>query len=78
MAVLGEPNAAVRNKIVYSFALEKKTPDGDFDRLRRQHPELSDEDLHRGYEFYSLGIYIEARFSHSKLNYLAVLKTEAY
>jgi len=78
MAILGKPSAAAGNKIVYSFAVEKKTPDRDFDRLRRQHPELSDEDLHRDYEFYSLGIYIEARFNQSKLTYLAVSKTEAY
>jgi hypothetical protein len=77
-AILGKPSASIGNKIVYSFEVQKKTPVGDFDRLRQRYPELSDEELHREYEFYSLGVYVEARFAQSKLTYLAVLKTEAY
>lgn len=77
-AILGTPSAVVRNKIVYSYEVEKKTADKDFEKLKQEYPALSDEDLHRDYEFYSLGVYIEARFSQSRLNYLAVLKTEAY
>jgi hypothetical protein len=77
-AVLGKPSAMIANKIIYSYGVEKKTSSGDFDRLRQQHPELSEDELHRNYEFYSLGVYIEARFVESKLSYLAVSKTEAY
>src|SRR6266849_5677409 len=66
-AILGRPNAVIGNKIVYSYAVQKKTPAGDFDRLRQRYPELSDEELHREYEFYSLGVYVEARFARSKL-----------
>jgi hypothetical protein len=77
-AILGRPSAVIGNKIVYSYAVQKKTPDKDLDKLRQQHPELSEEELHRNYEFYSLGVYMEARFTQSKLTYLAVSKTEAY
>jgi hypothetical protein len=77
-AILGKPSAVIGNKIIYSFEVEKKTSTGDFDKLRQQHPSLSEEELHRNYESYSLGVYIEARFAQSKLNYLAVSKTEAY
>lgn len=77
-AILGKPSAVIGNKIIYSFALEKKTSSTDFDKLRQQHPELSEEDLHRNYEYYSLGAYIEVRFVQSKLSYLAVSKTEVY
>jgi hypothetical protein len=77
-AILGKPSAVIGNKIIYSFAFEKKTSLSDFDKLRRQHPELSEEDLHRDYEFYSIGVYIEARFTQSRLSYLAVSKAETY
>ena len=77
-AILGKPSAVIGNKIIYSFAFEKKTSPNDFDKLRQQHAELSEEDLHRDYESYSVGVYIEARFTQSKLSYLAVSKAETY
>jgi len=77
-AILGKPSAVIGNKVIYSFAFEKKTSSSDFDKLRQQHPELSDEDLHRNYELYSIGVYIEARFTQSKLSYLSVSKAETY
>ena len=77
-AILGKPSVVTGNKLIYSFSVQKKSSAADFDRLRQQHPELNEADLHRNYEFYSLGVYIEARFSSSKLTYLAVSKAEAY
>ncbi len=78
MAILGKPNVFVGNKMVYSYEVQKITSPKDLDELRQQHPELGDTELRRNYEFYSLVIYIEARFAQSKLSYLAVSKTEAY
>ena len=77
-AILGKPSAVLANRIIYSFEVEKKTSAGDLDKLRHQNPSLSEEELHRNYDSYSLGVYIEARFAQSKLNYLAVSKTAVY
>jgi hypothetical protein len=77
-AILGKPSAVIRNKIVYSYGVEKKSSAGDFDKLRQQHPELNEKELRQNYEFYSLGVYIEARFVQSKMTYLLVSKIEAY
>lgn len=77
-AILGKPSAVLGNKIIYSFEVEKKTSAGDLDKLRHQNPSLSEEELHRNYDSYSLGVYIEARFAQSKLNYLAVSRTAVY
>jgi hypothetical protein len=77
-AILGKPSAMRRNKIIYSYSVQIKTPPADFKKLRKQHPELNLDELQRDYEFYSLSAYIEARFTQSKLTYLAVSKTEAY
>lgn len=77
-AILGEPSSVVTDKLIYSYRIQKKSSAEDFDKLRQQHPELSEEELHRNYGPYSLGVYIEARFSSSKLTYLVVSKAEAY
>jgi len=77
-AILGKPSAVIGNKIIYSFGVQKKTSPSDFAKLRQQNPKLSEEELRRDYELYSLGVYIEARFTQSKLSYLAVSKAETY
>lgn len=76
--ILGEPSAVAADKVSYFFSVEKKTPASHFENLKQRYPELSEEELHRNYDSYTLGVYIEARFSSGKLNYLAVSKTEAY
>ena len=77
-AILGKPSVVAGDKVIYSFAVEKATPEKDFDRLRKEHPELNEDALRSNYGFYSLAVYVEARFKQSKLTYLAVLKTETY
>jgi len=76
--ILGKPSVAAANKLVYIFSMEKKTSASDFENLKTRHPELSEEELHREYEFYTLTAYVEARFSKGKLTYLAVSKLEVY
>lgn len=76
--VLGKPSVVAADKLIYIFSVEKKTSAADFESLKPRYPELSEEELHRNYEFYTLGVYAEARFSNGKLTYLALSKTEAY
>jgi hypothetical protein len=76
--ILGKPSIVTPDKLIYFFSVEKKSTTADFENLKPRYPELSEEDLHRNYEFYMLGVYVEARFTSGKLTYLAVSKTEAY
>ena len=76
--ILGKPSKAADDKVVYSLGVEKKTSAADFENLKRWHPELSDDELHKDYGFYTLGVYIEARFVTGKLVYLGISKTESY
>src|SRR5215471_18248821 len=73
-AILGKPGVYTGKRMIYSIQLEKETPASDFAKLHRQHPELSDDDLRRSYASYTLSVYIEAKFTKSRLNYLAVSK----
>jgi len=77
-AILGKPSFVGDDKIIYSFGVEKKTSAADFESLRQRNPQLSQDELHRNYDFYTLGVYIEARFLSGKLVYLAISKTESY
>lgn len=77
-AILGKPSSLRDNTIIYSFEAEKKTSAGDFENLKQRNPQLSQDELHRNYDSYTLGVYIEARFFSDKLRYLVVSKTESY
>ena len=76
--VLGKPSVETGNKLIYSLGVQKKSTAADFKNLKPRYPDLSEEELHRNYEFYTLGVYIEARFRNGNLTYLAVSETEAY
>ena len=76
-AVLGKPSLASDEKIVYFFSVEKKTPAADFETLKKQNPQMTQDELHRNYDFYTLGVYIQARFLSDKLVYLGVSKAES-
>jgi len=75
-AILGKPDVVVGNRLVYSREVNKKTSAEEFEQLRNEYPEkLSNEVAHKKFDFQSVVIYIEARFSGSKLTYLAVSRT---
>jgi len=74
--ILGKPSLATAGKLIYSFMVQKKTSAADLQKVRQAYPGLSEEELQRDYGFYSLGVYIEARFSSGKLAYLAISRAE--
>lgn len=77
-AILGKPSSTTDNKIIYSLDVEKKTSAADFENLKQRNPQLSQDELHRSYGSYTLGVYIEARFYSDRLTYLVISKTESY
>jgi|SRR5882672_1863694 len=77
-AVLGKPSFASTNKLIYYAMVEKKTSAADFENLKKRNLGLAEDELHRNYEFYALGVYVEVRFVKDRLVYLAISKTESY
>ncbi len=77
-AILGKPSLVADDKIIYSLDVEKRTPVADFENLRKRNPQLSQAELHRNYDYYLLGVYIEARFLSGRLVYLAISERETY
>jgi hypothetical protein len=75
-AILGQPDSTVDNRLVYSRAVKMKSTPERFERQRKEYPDaLSDRVAHEKFDFYTVGIYIEGRFTDSKLSYLAVSKS---
>jgi len=77
-AILGTPSVVAGDSLIYSLGVEKKLSGADFEKLRRQNPGLSPDALHRNYDSYTLGVYIEGRFVTGRLTYLAISKIESY
>jgi hypothetical protein len=72
-AILGHPDATTVDEFVYSRQFDKKSTPSEFETFRKEYPmQLSDEEAHRKFDFYSVEQYILARFTDSKLVYLAV------
>ncbi len=72
-AILGRPDAATANELVYSREFQKRSSPQQFATLRKDYPQpLSDEEAHRQFDFYPVEQYILVRFEDSKLVYLSV------
>lgn len=72
-AILGHPDATTADEFVYSREFDKKSTPKEFETLRRDYPApLSDEEAHTKFDFCPVEQYVLARFSDSKLVYLAV------
>jgi hypothetical protein len=72
-AVLGHPDATTADEFVYSRAFDKKSTPNEFETFRKEYPMLlSDVEAHRKFDSYPVEQYVLARFSDSKLVYLAV------
>jgi hypothetical protein len=75
--ILGTPDAVIGDRLVYSREYKKKTSTEEFEQMRNDYPrKVDDKEAHEMFDFYDVGIYIEARLTDSKLAYLAVSRTE--
>ena len=77
-AVLGKADINEHNIIRYIRQLPKKTPPEQLAQFRNDHSYMSEKDFHANYDFYTLSVYVEARFADSKLKYLVVSKSETF
>ena len=75
-AILGDPDFASDDKLVYYREVERKVSAKEFAQLRKDYPEkLTDREAHEKFDSYTVGMYVEVRLVNSQLNYLAVSRT---
>lgn len=76
--ILGTPSKASPNQLTYILGLKKKTSPDKLKQLRAENQSLSDSDFHEAFDFYYVNSFVIAKFSDSKLVYLAVTEYESY
>lgn len=77
-SILGKATTSSKNRLIYEAMVQKKTSDKDLARFRKRNPEMSDNEFHENYDFYTLSTHIEVRFLHSKSVYIGITKSEVY
>jgi hypothetical protein len=75
-SILGKPTARQNDRLIYSRSIRKRNSPRELKRLRQYHSGISEKEFHEEYDFYDLNVYIEARFSRSKLIYLGLSMSE--
>jgi hypothetical protein len=76
--ILGKPSSIAKNKLIYDFEFRKKTSPQDLKKFRESDPGMSDQEFRKNYEFSDVTDYIEARFTDSKLTYLAISNSDVF
>jgi len=76
--ILGEPNVATPGKVIYYFEFKKKTSPQGLAQLRKDNPNMSDEEFSKNFEWLDVTAYMEARLVRGRLNYLAISRSEVY
>jgi hypothetical protein len=70
-AILGKPSASEASKIKYVFEANERMKPDEIRKIRQQRPDAREEDF-----VFFLYVRIEAKFANSRLNYLAISKSE--
>lgn len=77
-AILGKPSTVSLEELTYVFEARKATTAGELEKLRRQHPDLSDQDFRDSFGSYYVESLVVAKFDQSKLTYFAVTESESF
>lgn len=70
--ILGEPTVHRSNEFQYMLRFKKPTPPDKLDQLRNDNSGLSDKEFQDKFGSYDVTVFIRVRFSHSKMEYLAI------
>lgn len=77
-AILGKPSKASADKLTYILEAQRKTSPSALKQLRAQNPNLSEDEFRDDFGSYYVDSFVIAKFSDSKLDYLAVTRYESY
>ncbi len=72
IAILGKPSLRRKGQLLYSLHVTKKYTEKDLKTVRKNNPNISEEELHRNYEYYDWSAGLDFKFEESKLTFLAV------
>lgn len=76
ITILGTPSERRKDELTYSLHVSKRYTDKELEVVRKNHPEVSEEDLRKVYGYYDWSAGFECKFKNAKLTYLAVTLAE--
>jgi hypothetical protein len=77
VSILGRPDLARSGTFFYVREFKRKTTPQEFEQMRSNYSEnVDDNTAHQMFDFYDVEMYVEARFTQSKLTYLAMSQSE--
>jgi hypothetical protein len=72
-SILGQPDSVTPDSFVYCRDFKKKPTAEQFEVFKRDYPQkLSDQEAHKDFDYYPVEQYVLAKFTNSKLVYLAI------
>jgi hypothetical protein len=74
--VLEKPSFQSPDELQYFLEFNKKTSAEELAKLRKENPNLSEEEFMLDFGSYDLTIFIRIKFVHSKMEYLAISESE--
>jgi hypothetical protein len=74
--ILGEPTVRRSNEFQYMLRFKKPTPPEKLDQLRNDNSGLSEKEFQDKFGSYEITVFIRVKFSHSKMEYLAISESE--
>ena len=74
--ILGEPTVRRSNEFQYMLRFKKPTPPEKLDQLRNDNSGLSEKEFQNKFGSFEVTVFIRVKFSHSKMEYLAISESE--
>ncbi len=78
MAILGKPSRQRADGLVYLLSARMKNTPANLQKIRKQHPEMSEKEINDNFGVYDLTATVVLKFTDSKLTYIAISKSETY
>jgi len=78
IAILGKPSGEREGEMVYSVESRKKNSPAELKKLRKRSSQMSDQDFDKFFAVADLSAIVVLKFAESRLNYIAVSKSETY
>jgi hypothetical protein len=78
MAILGKPSGERKGEMTYLVESRKNNSPEELKKLRKRFPQMSEQDFAKNFTASDLSAAVVLKFAESKLNYIAVSKSETY
>lgn len=74
--ILGKPSLQKQDDLQYFLEFNKKTSPEELARLRKENPNLGEEEFILDFGSYDISVFVRIKFVHAKMEYLAISESE--